>query len=323
MKAPTAGGNDIGYLHRRGLFARIVTVAVTAVLALLATSSTVRAQAPGPGGILTVGKTDAFTSRAERQLRPLASYLGQQLSDVGIETSRTTIAADPESLARAMNDGKIDVVFDSPFPFMVCRQKTEASPILLGNQGGAHSHRSHIFVRRDSGIEKLSDLRGRIVAFENHTSTLEYFLPKILLRSRGLQLRELASPEARPRRGEVGYVLAGSQLNISAWVFYGKVDGGALSSAVWAQQEHNPAAYRREFRVISETVKTPHLVVAVRADMDARLRSRITEELLNMHLSPLGVAALKASGIDYFTEPEPDAFSAFDELVSKEADSEI
>jgi len=271
---------------------------------------------------LIIGKTDPLTTRGEMQLRPLAAYLAQRLGDAGVSKVRTAIPGDPATLADYLRTGKVDIVFDSSYPVMTCLQSAKAGAFLLGSRQGLRTHHGLVFVRRDSGINTLADLRGRVVAFEDQASTVEYFLPKLLMQSKGLSLREIKAPESQAGPDETGYVMAGSHLNIAAWVFYGKADAGVLSSAAWTEQENNPEAYRREFKIIHETAEAPRLIVAARADLDRKLLARISEELLRMHQTPAGTAALMAYDIDYFGELAPDTLGEFERLFARQTGSE-
>ena len=49
------------------------------------------------------------------------------------------------------------------------------------------------------------------------------FFQKIGMRAKGLELVELSSFNSIVPKDKTGYVFAGSELNISSWVFYKKV----------------------------------------------------------------------------------------------------
>jgi len=63
-------------------------------------------------------------------------------------------------------------------------------------------------------------------------------------KAKGLELIELSSFNSIVPTDKAGYVFAGSELNISSWVFYKKVAAGALSNLAWASPKDVPESFR-------------------------------------------------------------------------------
>ncbi len=154
-------------------------------------------------------------------------------------------------------------------------------------------YNSFIFVRKDSGIRRLEDLKGKVIAFEDPGSTSAYFLPKYSIEEKGLDFLEIELSNFPVPEDKIGYVFAHQELNISSWVFFKKVDAGALSNLDWHNQEENPGAFRKEYKIIYETQKIPRMLVMAREGLDKIFVTRIKEELLNMDKSEEGREALK------------------------------
>ena len=56
-----------------------------------------------------------------------------------------------------------------------------AQPFLLALREDRNVYRSLVFVRRDSGIRSLADLRGKRLALQTRSSTSAFYLPLITL----------------------------------------------------------------------------------------------------------------------------------------------
>lgn len=246
----------------------------------------------GTGRVLTIGKTDSIAPKAEQQLLPIVQYLARRLAERGIDEGQVLIRDSKEELAGQLREGNLDIVFSSPYPTVFYRRKAGTIPVLLGSRHGFLAYHSKIFVRQDSGLSGMADLSGKVIAFEDPGSTSEYFLPRFTMESEGLELVEMSSLDERPPPGKVGFIFSHDELNISSWVFLGKVDAGVMSSALWEEQKSNPDAYRSEFTVIHSTLDVPRLIVSVRAGLDETLRAEIVRLLLLMNGSPEGVKAL-------------------------------
>lgn len=269
--------------------------------------------------VLTIGKVTRKVSKWQERFEPIATYLASRLNDMGIERGEALLARDNVVMVKYLEEGKIDIVLETPFSASLYRVRAGVVPILLVMKKGVTEYSSIVFVRKDSGIRSLADLRGNVITFEDPGSTSAYFLPKISMMAEGLELEELGSADSPVPEGKVGYVFAGEELNVSTWVYLRKVDAGALSDLDWSDQEDNPESYRKEFEIIYETKKVPRMVVMIRGGLGERLVSRIKEELLNMHNTEEGREALKPSKINRFmmlTGQAEDVLRPIEELVA-------
>ncbi len=253
--------------------------------------------------VLTMGRFSDKALKAQQQIEPIINYLASRLKDVSIERGEVVLVRDNETVLKYLRDGKLDIVLEAPFSAYLYMVKANATPILLAWRKGAGEYSSFIFVRKDSGIHRIEDLRGNVIAFEDRGSTSAYFLPKYSINAKGLDLVEVKSTDIDIPDEKIGYIFADSELNISSWVFFNKVDAGALSSTDWNDHKDNPKAYREEFEIIYETQSVPRMLVIVRDGLEERLVKRITEELLNMDKNDEGRNALKEFKVQKFYEP--------------------
>ncbi|MBI5187692.1 MAG: phosphate/phosphite/phosphonate ABC transporter substrate-binding protein [Nitrospirae bacterium] len=257
-------------------------------------------------GILSMGRATDNVIIQQKKIEPIIDYLASRLEDIGVERGEVVLAGDNKisTLIRLVKEGEIDIILESPFIATVLKVEAKAIPILIAWRKGVREYNSLIFVRKDSGIKRIEDLKGRIIAFEDPGSNSGYFLPKIAMKSKGLELVELSSFNSIVPDGKTGYVFAGSELNISSWVFYKKVAAGAVSNLDWITPQDVPEAYKNEFKIIYESQKMPEFIVLVRKGLDRKLVKRVKEEFLRMDKSEKGRKALRPYGFDRFVVPE-------------------
>ncbi len=252
--------------------------------------------------VLTIGKVTDKVLKLQKNMEPIITYLASRLRDMGIERGEIIPVSDNQAMIRSVREGKIDIVLETPFSAQMYRTRAKMTPLLLVWRKNLGEYNSFIFVRKDSGLNRLEDLKGRIIAFEDEGSTSSFFLPKLSMETKGLDVIKISYPEPCVPEDAIGYVFAGSELNISNWVFFRKADAGALSCSDWFDQGDNPRAYRKEFKIIYKTQKLPRMLVLVRAGLDERFVARIKEEMLNMDKSKKGKEALKEFNIEKFAE---------------------
>jgi phosphonate transport system substrate-binding protein len=148
-----------------------------------------------------------------------------------------------------------------------------------------------MFTKRDSGIIRLEDLLGRMIVFEDATSTSSHFLPKSFLQRKGFKLTEKFSFHANVSSNEIGYVFAHREIeNVINWVLLGKVAAGAFSDNDFDDLDNRRKA---EISILAETETVPRHLLSVRKDLEHALVSRLKEILLAMHQNEEGQKILK------------------------------
>jgi len=253
------------------------------LLAGLAFAAPARA---GDPHVLVLGRISDDPKAHYEQLKPLLDYVVPRMADVGITEGRILMARDLQQMTSYLRRGRVDWVTETSANAMRLQDRAGAQPLLLTERNGVSDYRALIFVRRDSGIASLDDLRGRSVAFQNTSSTSAYVVPAMQLLQHGLAPQILLSPMDRPDDRSVGYVFAGSELNIATWVHKRLVDAGAMSNLDWDDPQRTPASYRRDFRIIDQSRAYPRALEMVRGDLDGRIQGRLREVLAEAGKDP-------------------------------------
>jgi len=229
--------------------------------------------------VLVLGRISDDPKAHYEQLKPLLDYVVPRMADVGIREGRILMARDAQQMTSYLRRGRVDWVTETSGTGMVLQQRAGAEPLLITERDGVSRYRTVFLARRDSGIRSLADLRGRSIAFQNTSSTSAYFVPAAVLLDIGLPLTILLSPKDRPGLGDVGYVFARSELNISTWVHKRLVDVGVMSNLDWNNPARMPPSYRRDLVVVHETQEYPRALEMVRGDLDDKVRRRLQEVL--------------------------------------------
>lgn len=244
------------------------------------------------GGVLVLGRLSDDPAAHYEQLKPLLDYVVPRMADVGIREGRVLMARDAQQMASYMRRGRVDWVSETSGSGMLLRERAGAVPLVLTERDGSSHYHSVFFVRRDSGIHDIDELRGHCIAFQRPSSTSAYFVPAGELLQRGFELEILLSPYESVNPGTLGYLFARSELNIATWVHKGLADAGVMSNLDWANPKRMPEAFRRDMRVIGQTGEYPRAVEMVRADMDPKVQARLREVLIGAANDPAASEAL-------------------------------
>jgi phosphonate transport system substrate-binding protein len=243
--------------------------------------------------VLVLGRISDDPKAHYDQLKPLLDYVVPRMRDVGISEGRILMAKDAQQMASYLRRGRVDWVTETSGTGMALQQRAGAQPLLLTERNGVSSYQSVFFVRRDSPVTRLEDLRGRTLAMQSVLSTSAYLVPAMTLLDHGVQPEILLSPLDTPATDSVGYVFARSELNISTYVHKRLVDAGAISNLDWDDERSVPPAFRTDLRVIHRSEPLPRALEMVRQDLDPAVRRRLQEVLLEASRDPQARAALR------------------------------
>lgn len=250
-------------------------------------------QASEDSHVLVLGRISDDPSAHYAQLKPLLDYVVPRMREVGITEGRILMARDAQLMSSYLRRDRVDWVTETASTAVQLEQRAGAKPILLTERNGVSSYNTVFFVRRDSPIQSLEDLRGRTLALQSTASTSAYMVPLTTLLDARLSPEILLGPADEPSPERVGYVLVRSERNIASWVHKGLADAGAVSSLDWADPERVPRAFRADFRVIHETDPYPRALELVRRDMPPAVEARLHEVLLQAAGDPAARDALR------------------------------
>ncbi|HET7842672.1 MAG TPA: phosphate/phosphite/phosphonate ABC transporter substrate-binding protein [Xanthomonadales bacterium] len=257
----------------------MLRVALAVALAL-AGGGAALAAGPPVDDELVLGRVTDNPKADYQKLKALLDYVVPRMTGVGIRRGRVLMARDNQQMISYLRRGKVDWVTETAGSSMAYQDRADAQLLLSSERDGRHDYQTVFFARRDSGIKRLEDLRGRSLALQNTASTSAYFLPASELLDAGVPLVILAGPNDRPSADVAGFVLARSEYNMSAWVGKGLVDAGAFNDQDWRRLEESGSALGKELVVFHRTRHVPRALELVRAGLDPAVRERLAEVLL-------------------------------------------
>mgnify|MGYP000249852827 CR=1 FL=1 len=240
-------------------------------------------------GYLTVGSISNTPKEEMATFQPFADYLVANLNDPRYTKARVLVAYSLDEMIDLIQEEQVDLFLDSPFPIIAVRDQTGSVPFLLRWKKGIKEYNSVIFTHKDSGVNSLEDLKGKMVAFEEEFSTSGYFLPKATLMDTGLTLVEKLKRSARVPSNKVGYLFSKDDETTMYWVLKNLVHAGALN-----KNDFSILAKKRlpELKILKETMLVPRQLVVHRKSLPLEVVKEITETLISMDKNEEGRAVL-------------------------------
>ncbi len=280
-------GNMLGKLFLIG----VATFVVGCTQTPPTSTSTEPTATPIPTGkAIVIGDVTNQPAKKITRYQPLADYLAANLAAEGIGVGEVKVAPDVQTMAEFLKAGEVDIYFDSPYPAMIASNISGAKPILRRWKGGDAMYHTVIFAMKDSGIQTLMDLSGKMMAFDDVTSTSGFVLPYVHLKEAGLKLVEKSSPTDQVAADQVGYVFSKDDQNNIQWVISGKVDAAAVDHQSYLDI---PEESRTAMTILAETEDVARHVVLVRPGLSPELVEALKKVMVNMDETEEGKAVLK------------------------------
>jgi ABC-type phosphate/phosphonate transport system substrate-binding protein len=150
-------------------------ICLVVLLPAISSSRKVFAQAPkgATANTITLGiVSGAHQREIADHFAPFISYVSQKVFATADARGRVLVASSLPDLANLLASKDIDFFMESAYPTYVIDEVHGAAKLLLRRwQGGMAEYRSLIATVRDSGIRRIENLRGKMIAFEDPEST--------------------------------------------------------------------------------------------------------------------------------------------------------
>ena len=197
---------------------------------------------------------------------PLANYLEQEL---GLKVKFIPVV-DYAAAVEALAAKKVDLAWLGGFTHVQARRRGGALAVVM-RQEDLTFHTKFI-TAKDSGIRRLSDLKGKTFTFGSVSSTSGHLMPRYFLLKHGVI----------PERDFKRFSYSGAHDATAKWVETGRVDAGAINEAVLAKLFELGRINRDKLRVFWTTPAYVDYNWSVRQGLDRALISRIVRAFLSL-----------------------------------------
>ena len=221
----------------------------------------------------------AFISYANPQqvaqdIGPIVKYLEPY---VGVPI-KGFVTLDYGSTVEAMRGAQADLAFVDPLAFMMAHEQIGAKPLLLEvYSSGNPSYHSCIWVRKDSGIRTITELKGKVIAFADQIDMSGHLLPRDIFVQKGL----LGGDSLTGEFFSNVYFAGGDEQAIRA-VLNKFVDVAGVSQ--YASLLLRPEE-RDQVITIATSIESPAHLLMARAGLSDQLCDRIKQAMLALNPS--------------------------------------
>jgi phosphonate transport system substrate-binding protein len=229
----------------------------------------------GPASAQTSLHLVLTPSQKPTDLLATGQEFGRVLGGLTGATVRVTVASDYAAVIEALRNKTADLAFVHPGGYVLASREANARIVARNLWHGKSSFTSRFFVRRESGIKTVEELRGKTIAFVDPASSSGYIYPMVLLIQRGL----VKNRDPKTFFREV--VFSGAHDASMRALLNGHVDAIASFDLAREQYLKDPAE-RDKLIFVAETPEIPEAGIAARDGLDPAVVARVRAALLSL-----------------------------------------
>lgn len=218
------------------------------------------------------------------EFAPLADALGKAVGRaVRIETDK-----DFASFMQRVYAREFDLLHVNQLQYLQAHERAGYQVIAKLCESADCTIRAVIVTHVDSGMRRVTDLRGKTVAFGGRDAMVSHLLAQALLRRYGLDADAYRS------------VFAKNPPNALLTAYNGAADAAGVGSPVFERPEILRRVNPAKLRVLAMDEPVPPLPIAVRAALDPALAGALRRVLLDLAVSVDGRHLLARMGATHF-----------------------
>ncbi len=251
--------------------------------------------------LLLVPEKNSFEQR--RRYKYITEYLSQKMEmNVIVE-----IMANYGEISVAFQEGRADAGFFGSFSYVLTHVKSGIEPIARPEWlDGSSTYRGYIFVRKDSGIETVEDMKGKRLVLVDRATTAGYIFQLYYFKYYGINsLNDYFSKISYARSHDA-----------AAWAVYsGEADIGGAKNHIFNSLEEKYPDFKKQMLILAESPEVPSNGLAVRKDLNPALKLRLKTLLLGLHETDEGRTVLKNFEATRFVETTDDDYEVLYNMV--------
>jgi phosphonate transport system substrate-binding protein len=263
---------------------------------LLLASFAVKSAQAGPAP-LRIGVIPYETASAiQEQYGPFAAYIGSKLH----RKASVIVALDYIGIVQALQSDQIEAAYLNPLSYVLFADKMRNTPehlipISMPWVHGSLYYRGVIFTLKGNGINKISDLKGKSMAFVDPTSTSGYLYPFQYLKARGVNPRTQLSQQ-----------FFASATGVVPAVLNGSAQAGAIfEEGLKLSTEGRPSDYNK-LKILAYVGPIANGMLVARGNLNPTEVAQLKRAMIDINTDPAAKFALKEMQVTKW-QPADDA----------------
>ncbi len=214
--------------------------------------------------------------------------------------------------------GHIDIAWNTPLAHVRVKRRTDGRSVSLGMRDSDRDFHAKVVVRRDAGIEKLSDLLGKRLAVGSRDSTQARILPLYFLQQEGIDLDRVKMTSYDSDLGKHGDT-GKSELDVLQALRDDKADAGTIGDLVWVNEQAAGHIDASRIGVLYTTPGFDHCMFDALPTLAAPTREAFQRALFSMKWdNPAHRRLLELEGLREWLPPREEGYQSLEHALASE-----
>jgi phosphonate transport system substrate-binding protein len=237
--------------------------------------------------------------------RYLADYLSDQL---GVKVKLTIMSRYGEVIKR-FKTLKLDGAFLTSYTATMGIKELHLVPVTNSvNPSGESTSQGYIFVRKDSGIRNVMDMKGGNIVFVDPATMEGYLFPLAFLQQHGV--KDINKFFQRQ-------YFSGSHVSAIFAVLDGRADIGAAKDTFYNDLVSKDPSIEQELEIVARSPKVPEVTLCIKSEIDQDLRENLGHVLVNMDKTPDGIKVLQKFKAIRFVNSSKEDFVLIEKMAQR------
>lgn len=253
--------------------------------------------------LLIVPEKNTFEQR--RRYKYITEYLSRKMDMI----VTVEIMANYGEISEAFEEGRADAGFFGSFSYVLTHIKSGIEPLVRPEWiDGSSTYRGYIFVRKDSGIASVKDMRNKSLVLVDRATTAGYVFQRYYLKYYGIDRMEDYFSRISFARSH----------DAAAWAVYsGEADIGGAKNHIFHNLQEKYPDFNKQMLILAESPEVPSNGLAVRKDLNPALKLRLKTLLLGLHETEEGKKVLQKFEARKFIETTDDDYKVLYNMVKE------
>lgn len=241
----------------------------------------------------------------KKRYQPVADYLSKK---AGVKVELCVLSRYGNILENFVSN-RLDGAFFGSFTGALALRKLPVEALARPEYlDGTSTYHGLLFVRKDSGISSVNEMKGKRFAFVDKATTAGYLLPLYYFRMQGIDDHRSWFRET---------YFAGTHETSIYDVLEKRADVGAAKNSVFARLASRDPLISAELMILAKSPDVPENGLCVREDLGTSLKTKFKETLLNMNHDEEGREVLTGFGARRFIATTEEDYAVVFDFAAK------
>lgn len=235
--------------------------------------------------------------------------LGDYLTNKTGVTVEFTILSKYGNIIERFTADKMDGAFLGSFTGALAIKKLKVDPLVrIANLDGTTSYHGYLFVRKDSEIKGVKEMKGKKMAYVDKATAAGYLFPITYLKENGVTDTDHFFSET---------TFTGSHDAAINAVLKQYADVGASKHSVYEHEKIKNPLIDNQLIVLARSADVPSSGLFVRKDLPQALKDKLKSVLLGLQADPDGKTILLKHDASRFVESSETDYQPVFEMAKK------